>query len=164
MAQLSKPVSPWPVGPAFELIQSPLSSNPALREILDRLDAERPDENRSGEPGFDEELDRHADRESALADYLTFCSYDGTFERRDFEASFLNDERVKNLYDSAKHPDLVEFILEDIDKMLEDIALAEADPGAVPRFVLHNLKAVLRRLPGLEAADALEAVDRLLTH
>lgn len=165
MDQDSKPIPATPprsVAPAFELIQSPPSSNPEPREILDRLDAERLDTDRWREPGFDEELDRHADRVSALADHLTFRSYDGTFERWDFEASSLNDEGVRDLHEPAMHEELAGYIVDDIDQMLEDVALAGADPGAVPRSVIHNLEAVLRRLPGHEAADALWAVERLL--
>jgi hypothetical protein len=155
--------APWGGDPELNKIQSPLASNATLQEMLRAFEAERIrlDALPSGEA--DQRWDALGDRMDALAEYLNGRSYFGGFDAWDFEATYLNDEQVRGLFESDREWLMQEWMRDDMDDMLEALGTAEADPHAYTRGELRNLMDVLKHVDDDRAEGAVARLQRILT-
>lgn len=154
--------TPWGDDAELNKIQSPLASNATLREMLCALDAERSRLDALPSPEADQGWEALGEKMDALAQYVDARSYHGGFEAWDFEATYLNDEKVRRLFDSDREWLMQEWMQDDMDDMLEAVA-AEADPHAYTRSELRNLVDVLKHVDDDRAEGVVVRLERILT-
>lgn len=143
----------------LEDVRSPLPENGWLRELLDQFDTRWASLDAGGLSNDDAATEAHFAEVEALANHLCWQADAGAFDQFDWDAGFVADSRIRNLY-RFREDAMLEIIRDDLEEFLRRPDWHRVDLPQLSWREVDNLITVLKQVP-VEGSD--EAI-RLAEH